>query len=402
MPKAAQPATSTSVPTAMPQALVSAGVSPSACMRADSRLPHEKHSVPPSANASPRQVPADAPWRASSGQNISSSPASPSAPPPTMVDVSGRLNTRRAPSAFHSVAVENTTATSPLAMVRLALRKQMKLRQNRHSPCAATSTRTSRRGRRSRPRAASHANSTAAASAKRQAIDHGMGTLPSCSLRAIQVVPQIRTVSSYSAYVMAASLPGAGRDRLHVPAVCIDPRAHGTRGRARVAAAMVTADVFDVLSRSRARLHRRATLGDGLAVAQWSNSFDATRYLPRHHTLSLYLRGGHGTYREDAPSERGAPGKLCLMPAGHEVSWVVGSEQTFVHMYVDADRLAPLALRLLDREPREVRLPELNFRDDPDLVAQLARLSTLDWTDAGERLAANELAHAALAQVLTR
>ena len=45
------------------------------------------------------------------------------------------------------------------------------------------------------------------------------------------------------------------------------------------------ADVFDVLSRSRARLHRRATLGDGLAVAQWSNSFDATRYLPGHHTL---------------------------------------------------------------------------------------------------------------------
>ena len=168
------------------------------------------------------------------------------------------------------------------------------------------------------------------------------------------------------------------------------------------AAPSPSADVFDVLSRSRASLQRRASLGDGLAVAQWSNSFDATRYLPRHHTLSLYLHGGHGTYREDAPSERGAPGKLCLMPAGHEVSWVVGGEQTFVHLYVDADRLAPLALRLLDREPREVRLPELNFRDDPALVAQLARLSALDWTDPGERLAANELAHAALAQVITR
>ncbi|MCK9684653.1 AraC family transcriptional regulator [Scleromatobacter humisilvae] len=162
------------------------------------------------------------------------------------------------------------------------------------------------------------------------------------------------------------------------------------------------ADVFDVLSRSRARLHRRATLGDGLAVAQWSNSFDATRYLPRHHTLSLYLRGGHGTYREDAPTERGAPGKLCLMPAGHEVNWVVGSEQTFVHLYFEAERLAPLALRLLDREPRELRLPELNFCDDPELVASLARLVSLDWTDAGERLAANALGHAALAHVLAR
>ena len=162
------------------------------------------------------------------------------------------------------------------------------------------------------------------------------------------------------------------------------------------------ADVFDVLTRSRARLQRRAALGDGLAVAQWSNSFDATRYLPRHHTLSLYLRGGHGTYREDAPSERGSPGKLCLMPAGHEVNWVVGTEQTFMHLYFEPERLGSLALRLLDREPREVRLPELNFCDDLELAEGLTRLATLDWDDAGERLFANELGHAALAHVLAR
>ena len=168
------------------------------------------------------------------------------------------------------------------------------------------------------------------------------------------------------------------------------------------AASPTPTDVFDVLSHSRARLHRRAALGDGLSVAQWSNSFDATRYRPGHHTLSLYLRGGHGTYREDAPSQRGAPGKLCLMPAGHEVNWVVGTEQTFVHLYFAADQLAPLALRLLDREPREVRLPELNFCDDPALGANLARLAALDWDDPGERLYANELGHAALAHVLAR
>lgn len=161
-------------------------------------------------------------------------------------------------------------------------------------------------------------------------------------------------------------------------------------------------DVFHVLSRSRARLHRRATLGDGLSVAHWSNSFDATRYLPGHHTLSLYLRGGHGTYREDAPDERGAPGKLCLMPAGHEVNWVVGTQQTFLHLYFAPEQLAPLALRLLDREPRELRLPELNFADDPQLVARLARLADLDWTDTGERIAANELGHEVLADVIAR
>ena len=163
-----------------------------------------------------------------------------------------------------------------------------------------------------------------------------------------------------------------------------------------------TADVFDTLSRSRARLHRRAALGDGLAVAQWSNSFDATRYLPGHHTLSLYLRGGHGTYREDAPGERGGPGKLCLMPAGHEVNWVVGTEQTFLHLYFAPEQLAPLALRLLDREPRELRLPELNFADDPALVARLGRLVDLDWADTGDRIHASELGHAVLADVLAR
>jgi len=161
-------------------------------------------------------------------------------------------------------------------------------------------------------------------------------------------------------------------------------------------------DVFDVLSRSRARLHRRAALGDGLAVAQWSNSFDATRYMPDHHTLSLYLRGGHGTYREDAPGERGGPGKLCLMPAGHEVKWVVGSEQTFVHLYFAPEQLAPLALRLLDREARELCLPELNFADDPELVERMAGFVALDWTDSAGRIAANELGHAVLAHVLAR
>jgi len=161
-------------------------------------------------------------------------------------------------------------------------------------------------------------------------------------------------------------------------------------------------DVFDVLSHSRARLHRSANLGDGLAVAQWSNSFDATRYLPGHHTLSLYLRGGHGTYREDAPSERGGPGKLCLMPAGREVNWVVGTRQTFVHLYFASEQLGPLALRLLDREPRELRLPELNFADDPELVRRMAGLVALDWTDAADRIAANELGHAVLVDVLAR
>ena len=160
--------------------------------------------------------------------------------------------------------------------------------------------------------------------------------------------------------------------------------------------------VFDVLSHSRARLHRRADLGDGLSAALWSNAFDTSCYRPTHHTLSVYLSGGQGTFRIDAPQVRGAPGKLCLMPAEHAVDWIVGPPQHFVHLYFAPEQLAPLALRLLDREPREVRLPELNFADEPFIAQAFARLAALDWTDDTQRLAANELGHATLAHLLVR
>lgn len=161
--------------------------------------------------------------------------------------------------------------------------------------------------------------------------------------------------------------------------------------------------VFDVLAHSRARLLRSVSLGDGLSAAVWRNAADATRYhKPTHHTLSLYLSGGHGTWRHEAPSLRGEPGRLCVMPAGHESRWVVGSEQCFVHLYFDEAQLAPLALRLLDREPREVRLPDLTFVDDGAVAAPLRTLSALDWQDPQARLQANALGHAALAELLLR
>lgn len=160
-------------------------------------------------------------------------------------------------------------------------------------------------------------------------------------------------------------------------------------------------EVFDVLTHSRARLLRSAVLGDGLAAAVWRNAADATRYSkPSHHTLSLYLSGGHGTRRLETPDLRGEPGCLCVMPAGHESRWVVGSEQRFVHLYFDEAQLAPLAVRLLDREPREVQVPDLTFATDARVAAALRALSMLDWQDPQARLQANALGHEALAALL--
>lgn len=158
------------------------------------------------------------------------------------------------------------------------------------------------------------------------------------------------------------------------------------------------ADVFAVLRQSRARLQRRVALGDGFSAAIWRNAFDATRYVaPGHHTVSLYLQGGFDTYRHEAPGERGAPGKLCVMPAGHESSWVVGSEQCFLHLYVEPDRLAGWAVRLFDREPRELQLHDLTFAVNDRVAAPLTRLAGLDWSDTDDRARANALAHDVMA-----
>lgn len=80
--------------------------------------------------------------------------------------------------------------------------------------------------------------------------------------------------------------------------------------------------VYQSLSSSpHARLLRGAELSDELAAALWSNHHDARDYQgPSHHTLSCYLAGGTGTFRRERPGAKGAPDKLCVLPAGHESS----------------------------------------------------------------------------------
>lgn len=110
------------------------GLSPAFCCMLDSMLPAEKHSVPSKARPRPYKVSRLAVWCDSSGQNSSPSPSRPKAPPPNTLLAIFWPKKIRALSAFHRVAVENTTAIKPLATHWLALRKQMKLTQNRHRP----------------------------------------------------------------------------------------------------------------------------------------------------------------------------------------------------------------------------------------------------------------------------
>lgn len=160
--------------------------------------------------------------------------------------------------------------------------------------------------------------------------------------------------------------------------------------------------VFQSLSSSpNARLLRGAELGDELAAALWSNHHDARDYQgPSHHTLSCYLAGGTGTFRRERPGAKGAPDKLCVLPAGHESSWVVNGDIRLAHIYVSPERFAASAVAMLDREPRELQLRESTFLEDPQLAAQFHQLVTLDWNEPGERLLTSSLAHAMIDHVL--
>ena len=125
------------------------------------------HRVPPSAQVSPWSVAASGAWPVTCGQNSNNRPASPSVPPAITCGAISRRRISRASKAFHSVDVENTTATRPLGMVRLAFRKQTKFRQNRQSPCAAINLYDAAGGRRSVFFHPSSTNRMIAASAKR-------------------------------------------------------------------------------------------------------------------------------------------------------------------------------------------------------------------------------------------
>jgi AraC family transcriptional regulator len=149
------------------------------------------------------------------------------------------------------------------------------------------------------------------------------------------------------------------------------------------------------------RLHRSAELGDGLAAAVWSNRHDARDYqAPSHHTLSCYLAGGTGTFRRESPHSKGAPDKLCILPAGHQSAWVINGEIQLAHLYISQEQFALAAVNLLDREPRELELRESTFLDDAQQARRFRQLSSLDWSEPGERLLSSSLAHGLISHAL--
>jgi AraC family transcriptional regulator len=163
------------------------------------------------------------------------------------------------------------------------------------------------------------------------------------------------------------------------------------------AGATANQPVFDVLGRSNARRERELALSTGLRLVQWHNHGGRMDYQrPGHHTLSVYLQGGHRTHLIETPGRTGAPGCHCILPAEHESRWNVAGPLRFLHLYLSAGAWADRIVRLLNAEPRAVTLEQRIFGADAVLGDWGQRVAALDWQDPAQRLHIDALSQAAL------
>lgn len=143
------------------------------------------------------------------------------------------------------------------------------------------------------------------------------------------------------------------------------------------------------LLRSRATLRRAQALPQGVWLAHWRNAdTEAVYQQPDHHTLSLYLQGGHAVRCRNEPDARGEPGALCLLPAGHDSRWDVNGTLQLLHLYLPRLELAQAAERWFELDPRAAVLDERIYFHDERLAALCAGIAATDWSeaDAGLRL----------------
>lgn len=161
---------------------------------------------------------------------------------------------------------------------------------------------------------------------------------------------------------------------------------------------MPRATVFDRLSQSQARLLWARDLGEGFALAQWTNATDHVRYEDtRQHVLSLYTHRGQDSARLDRGGMRGHPGALSLMPQGASSDWEIGGSFAFLHLYIPDDALRGFAAETLDRQPNSLAPRDVTFADDPVLAARLAELAAAPAPVAA-RQALTEVLHRLLTQ----
>ncbi len=135
-----------------------------------------------------------------------------------------------------------------------------------------------------------------------------------------------------------------------------------------------------ILLKANAEAIDQIDLVDSVAISRWAIDRNLVRYQKEDsHTLSIYVRGGETSHRADQAANKGAPGKLCLMPQGHQSDWHINGKIEFLHLYFANSTLTQYAASHLDCDVRHIDLQDLTYADDPILQKHL-----IDYVSACE------------------
>jgi len=119
-----------------------------------------------------------------------------------------------------------------------------------------------------------------------------------------------------------------------------------------------------------------ADLGFGRASTIWRNWDDHVSYdAVEGHTISLYLRGGTGTWRTDGRHSHGWPGALCILPQGQSSRWDITQPFDFVHLYVPDAELRRSYAETFDRDARLMDVVDRTYVEAESLTRPFSSLA---------------------------
>jgi len=120
-----------------------------------------------------------------------------------------------------------------------------------------------------------------------------------------------------------------------------------------------------MLLSSNAEIIEQIDLQSNVAISRWKIDKNSVNYNKNDsHTLSLYLKGGERSFRADQPNNKGAAGKVILMPQNHESEWKINDKIEFVHLYFTDALLKQYAAINFDCDVRNVDLRDLTYKKD--------------------------------------
>ncbi len=169
----------------------------------------------------------------------------------------------------------------------------------------------------------------------------------------------------------------------------------------RVASSAGGAVLFEDLTVARAisavsnPVKRCGTIAGIQGMVLWERNSDGpVEYLStNHHTLSVYLGGGSGTYSCEEKAW-GFSDAICLLPKGLDTRWEHNGYVKNLHLYFTDEDIAALSWKT-SSEP----VPSIYGRDS--LLHGLAQLiaNELNWSEPTDRLALDHLVLAMLSQM---